>query len=44
MFLRLPEEERDRILAEQSELVTDAFQARSEVMEWVEHYIKDENC
>ncbi|MCY7278444.1 MAG: hypothetical protein LH702_33090 [Phormidesmis sp. CAN_BIN44] len=42
-FLKLPEDDRDRILAEQSALVADDFQPGSEAMEWVEHYIEDEN-
>jgi len=42
-FLRLPEDDRNLILAEQAALVADDFQPGSEAMEWVEHYIEDEN-
>lgn len=42
-FLRLPEEERDRILAEQAAFVADAFQPGAEAMEWVEEYVEDEH-
>ncbi|MBW4527699.1 MAG: hypothetical protein KME18_21350 [Phormidium tanganyikae FI6-MK23] len=42
-FLRLPAEERDRILAEQAEFVAAEFQPGSEGMEWVEQYVEDED-
>jgi hypothetical protein len=42
-FLRLPAEERDRVLAEQAEFVAAEFQPESEGMEWVEQYVEDEN-
>lgn len=42
-FLRLPTEERDRILNEQAALVADEFQLGSEGMEWVEQYVEDED-
>jgi hypothetical protein len=37
-FLRLPEEERDRMLAEQAASVADEFQPGTDAMEWVEHF------
>jgi hypothetical protein len=42
-FLRLPSQERDRILAEQSERIADEFCSGSESIEWAEQYVECEN-
>jgi hypothetical protein len=42
-LLKLPHQERDRIVTKQAQRISHLFQPGSELLEWSDEYVEDEN-